>query len=309
VLAAFLTTVLFSLSFVCGHRSARLIGGTEANFWRLTAAFTFLGIYSFGFGRGLSGEAFPLFLMSGIIGIGIGDTALYQALPRLGSRLSLLLTQCLTAPIGALIEWLWLGTTLSAGQILSALTILVGIGLALSPGRSGSAGKLTRRELVTGLLFSLVSAVAGAGGAVLSRKAFAVAQAAGQPIDGANATFQRIVGGLFVGAICLLVVKRREFRIQARAPRGLAVAASKLKWRRVWPWVLSNSLAGQTLGASCMLWALKNEPTGIVLPIIALAPLVVIPLARKFENEKVTMRAVVGGVISVAGVIGLTLAK
>jgi drug/metabolite transporter (DMT)-like permease len=144
---------------------------------------------------------------------------------------------------------------------------------------------------------------------VLSRKAFAVAHAAHQPIDGANATFQRIVGGLFIVGICLLLVKRREFRIQAGAPRGLAAAASKLKWRRVWPWVLSNSLAGQTLGASCMLWALEKEPTGIVLPIIALAPLVVIPIARVFENEKVTARAVVGGVIGVAGVVGLALAK
>ena len=34
--AAFLTTILFSISVVCGHRSAKLIGGTEANFWRLS---------------------------------------------------------------------------------------------------------------------------------------------------------------------------------------------------------------------------------------------------------------------------------
>jgi len=38
VLAAFLTTILFSVSVVCGHRSAKMIGGTEANFWRLTSA-------------------------------------------------------------------------------------------------------------------------------------------------------------------------------------------------------------------------------------------------------------------------------
>jgi drug/metabolite transporter (DMT)-like permease len=87
------------------------------------------------------------------------------------------------------------------------------------------------------------------------------------------------------------------------------VAASKKKWRRVWPWVLGNSLAGQTLGASCMLWALETTPTGIVLPIIALAPLVVIPIARVFEGERITLHSVVGGAIGVAGVIGLALLK
>ena len=110
VFAAFLTTILFSLSVISGHRSAKLIGGTEANFWRLTCATFFLAIWAYGFGVGLEGNAFPLFFLSGIIGIGIGDVALFQALPRLGARLSLLLIQCLTAPIGALIEWLWLGT-------------------------------------------------------------------------------------------------------------------------------------------------------------------------------------------------------
>jgi len=67
----------------------------------------FLAFWAYGFGIGLEGNAFPLFFLSGIIGIGIGDVALFQALPRLGSRLSLLLIQCLTAPFGALIEWLW----------------------------------------------------------------------------------------------------------------------------------------------------------------------------------------------------------
>src|SRR5262245_66682291 len=112
MLAAFLSTILFSISVVCGHRSAKLIGGTEANFWRLTLATLFLGCWAYGHGIGLSGAAFPVFLLSGVLGIGVGDVALFQALPRLGSRLSLLLIQCLTAPFAALIEWLWLGTAL-----------------------------------------------------------------------------------------------------------------------------------------------------------------------------------------------------
>src|SRR6266478_2575101 len=116
VLAACLTTILFSISIVCGHRSAKLIGGTEANFWRLTFAALFLGIWSYTFGSGVAGPAFPLFFWSGILGIGLGDLALFQALPRLGPRLSILLIQCLTAPLGALIEWCWRGTTLTPRQ-------------------------------------------------------------------------------------------------------------------------------------------------------------------------------------------------
>jgi drug/metabolite transporter (DMT)-like permease len=306
MLAAFLTTILISISVVCGHRSSKLIGGTEANFWRLAFATLFLGIWSYSFGCGLNGVALPIFLLSGVAGIGIGDVALFQALPRIGSRLSVLLVQCLAAPFGALIEWLWLGTTLSVWQILCGVTILAGVGIALAPSEHL---KLTRRDLISGVLFSITAALGGALGAVLSRKAYAAVHLAGQHIDGANAGFQRILGGLFIAGICLLVVKRRTFKVQSRAPHEFAVKTSNTKWRGVWPWVLGNSLAGQTLGVSCMQWALETTPTGIVLAIIAMTPLVVIPFARVFEGEKITARAVAGGAIGVAGVVGLVLAK
>lgn len=201
VFAAFLTTILFSLSVISGHRSAKLIGGTEANFWRLTCATFFLAIWAYGFGIGLEGNAFPLFLFSGVVGIGIGDVALFQALPRLGSRLSLLLIQCLTAPFGALIEWLWLGTKLSPIQMLCGATILVGVGIALAPAKHLKIG---RRELVIGTIAALIAALGGAYGAVLSRKAFEVSYINREPIDGPNSAFQRIVGGLLFGGICLM---------------------------------------------------------------------------------------------------------
>ncbi len=33
--AALLTTLLFSVSAICGYRTSRQIGGVEANFWRI----------------------------------------------------------------------------------------------------------------------------------------------------------------------------------------------------------------------------------------------------------------------------------
>ncbi len=306
MLAALLTTILFSISAVCGHRSARLIGGTEANFWRITFATVFLAAYAYGFGQGLAGSAFPVFLLSGVVGIGLGDVAYFQALPRLGARLSLLLVQCLTAPFGALIEWLWLGTALSLTQILSGIVILGGVAIALTPREDM---KLTPREATVGALSGVLAALGGAGGAVLSRKAYQIVHDHREHIDAINAGFQRVVGGLFLAGICLLIVKRREFRVQARAPRELVIAASKRKWRGVWLWILLNSLAGQTLGVSCMQWALERTPAGVVMSIIAMSPIVVIPIAWVVEGERPTPRSLVGGAIAVAGVIGLTVLK
>ncbi len=304
--AAFLATFCFSISVVCGTRTARLIGGIEANFWRLALATLFLGVWAFTGGNGLAGGALPMFLLSGLIGIGIGDAALFETLPRIGSRLSVLVIQCGTAPIAALVEWLWLGTTLGAVQVLCVAVILAGVASALSPGEHLH---LPRSKLWAGLLFALVGAAGNGVGAVMSRKGYAIAFANNEPMDGATAAFQRLLGGLLIAGILLLVAKRHFVRLPQDMDAAGDTASARDKWRRIWPWVLTNSLAGQTVGMSLMLWALKTTPTGIVTAITALTPLVVIPFARAMENEKVTPRALLGGAIAVAGVVGLTLAK
>lgn len=298
--------MLFTISVVCGHRTSKLIGGVEANFWRLALATLFLAAWAYTGGSGLGGEALPIFLVSGLVGIGLGDAALFQALPRLGSRLTVLILQCLTAPIAALTEWLWLGTTLTWAQVLCMILILVGVGVALAPGEHLT---LTRATLRSGILFAFIGALGNGWGAVLSRKAYAVAQASGETIDGGTAAFQRIVGGVLVAAVLLLIAKRQFVRLPEDVEDVFDTTSARDKWRRIWPWVTMNSLAGQTLGVSAMQWALETTPTGIVMSIVALTPLTVIPLARMFEHEKISARAVVGGAIAVAGVIALTLAK
>ena len=303
---AFLTTIFFSISIICGNRSAKLIGGTEANFWRLTCATAFLSLWACSFGQGLSGASFPIFLLSGVIGIGFGDVALFQTLPRLGARLTLLLVQCLTAPFAAAIEWLWLGTKLTPAEMFCGAIILVGIGISLAPEKHL---KLSKKELVPGLIFSVAAALGGAYGAVLSRKAYAVGGDHAEHIDGATAAFQRIIGGLLVGGICLLVVKWRSIKGHLQFSGENETLPSKEKWRRVWPWILANSLAGQTIGVSCYQWAFQTTPTGIVLPIVATTPLVAIPIVWLMEHERPNPRSILGGAIAVGGVIGLAWLK
>ncbi len=297
--AAILTTILWSISVVCAHRSAKMLGGSEANFWRLSLAFLFLASWAYVFGQGATGDSFPLFLWSGIIGIGVGDVALFQALPRLGSRVTVLLIQCLSTPFAALIEWLWLDTKLTGAQLLCGAVILSGVLLALAPSEHL---KITRRQMIIGTLFGILGALGNAFGAVFTRKGYAVAAAAHQNIDGGTAAFQRILGGLFVAGIWLLIIKQR-------AQPVIKFASLREKWRVAFPWVLANGFAGQTLGTTCYQFALKSAPTGIVMPIIATTPLVVIPFAYFLENEKVTARAIFGGAIAVLGVIGLVLTR
>jgi drug/metabolite transporter (DMT)-like permease len=69
--------------------------------------------------------------------------------------------------------------------------------------------------------------------------------------------------------------------------------------------LLANALAGPTLGVVCYQWALARHPVSQVLPVVAMVPLAVIPLAYWLEQERPTRRSLVGGVLAVAGVVGL----
>ena len=299
--AALLTTLLFAVSAICGHRTATRLGGVEANFWRICGAFLFLAIWANCFGSGVSGKAFPIFILSGLAGIGLGDTAYFQALPRLGSRRTVLLAQCLTAPCAAVIEWLWLGTKLNLAEIFCIGVILTGVAIAMTP---GDHLKIAPGRLWPGLLASAIAAIGGALGAVLSRKAYAIAHAAGEHPDPGTTGYQRVVGGAVALGLVFLIVKWRHARKRGDDAQ-MKDSFSPREKLKLWPWVLANSLAGQTVGVSCMQWALENTPTGIVTAIIAMTPIVMLPLARIFEGESITMRELGGGFVAIAGVIGL----
>ena len=265
------------------------------------ARFFFLAIWANTLGTGTGGAAFSIFILSGLAGIGLGDTAYFQALPRLGSRRTVLLTQCLTAPVAIVIEWLWLGTKLHVAQIFCIAVILGGVAVALAP---GDHLKIAPRRLWLGILASAIAALGGALGAVLSRKAYAVAHAAGEHPDPGTTGYQRVIGGAVVLGVVFLIVKWRHLRRRGDDAQMVDSFSAREKLK-LWPWVLANSIAGQTVGVSCMQWALENTPTGIVTAIIAMTPIVMLPLARIFEGEKITARPLVGGLIAVAGVIGL----
>jgi drug/metabolite transporter (DMT)-like permease len=215
----------------------------------------------------------------------------------------MLFTQCLGAPFAVIIERVWLGTQLSWMQISCIGVIVGGVAFAIAPHDSE---KRDPRQWRIGALFGVLSGLGGAFGAVFSRRAFAEAAACGETVDGANAAFQRIIGGVLVAGLFLVIVRWQKSRALAEAA-GEAddLSDDARRSRRAWLWVTCNAIAGPTLGVSCMQWALRTTPTGVVLAIVAMTPLAVIPLARIFEGEKPTVYSFVGSVLAVAGVIGL----
>jgi drug/metabolite transporter (DMT)-like permease len=308
MLASFLAAFFFALNATCASHSVRTLGSARANLGRLLVATTMLGAFAHSLGGGFSSASLPWFLLSGLIGMGLGDLGVYGALPLLGSRITVLMTQCLAAPIAALGEWLWLGTKLTFSQIAWGLLILAGVAVAITPNKS-SPPRVRIRPI--GFLFGVVAACGQGLGALVSRKGVNVAELAGEAAQnatfGLTAAYQRIFAGLIFTACwftLLHLLGRKPF-----APLAPTASGAPGLPPRAWGWMIANGMAGPVLGVGCYQWALATTPSGIVLPIAATAPLLAIPIAFWLEGDRPTRRAIVGGILAVAGCIALTAAR
>ncbi|HUJ42813.1 MAG TPA: DMT family transporter [Opitutaceae bacterium] len=298
MLGAFLTTIFFSLSVIFANRSIAAVGITRANLGRLLVALFCLGVYAHTFGRGFGGAGRDWFLLSGLIGMGLGDLASFSALPLLGSRLSILMSQCLAVPIAIVAERAWLGTRLTASQFVWGAVILGGVALALMP--TPRAPPRVRVRPI-GFVWGFLSAAGQGVGAVVSRRAAEAATGAGETVDGITAAYQRIIGGLVITAAFFIL--RALLRRERRPETAAAPSAHPCLW------IVANALCGAVIGVSCYQWALATTPSGLVLPIVATTPLVIIPFSYLLEGERPSRRSLAGGAIAVAGAVALTLAR
>ncbi len=294
--AAFLTALLWSMSSVASARAARFIGAVTANRLRLTLATALLALCAL-----LAGplDALPgvgWFLLSGAIGLALGDLSLFLSFERLGSRLPSLLTHCLAAPLGAMIEWLWLGHGLTRAEALGGGAILIGVAVALAPG--GPTG-IPRARFWSGVGFGVMSACGLALSAVVSRKGFE----GHEHVTMSTMIDVSMVRGLGGTATVWLL-----WPLAALVSRSTAIPAER-SWRRGWPWLVFSAVVGPGGGALAYVVALSQAGAGPVQAVVALVPIIVIPLAWWIEGDRPSWRSVLGGMVAVAGAVGMAIGR
>lgn len=301
MIGALLTPFFFALSAVTGQRVAVRLGAVRGNLVRLGIATAILGIFvAILWPQSLERETFGWFFVSGLIGFGLGDVALFLAYERLGSRLTILLNLCLAPLFAMLLEWVWLGNGVSLKVMFCAAMILTGVTLAIRPGAK-SRQKIERQgNFGFGIFMAIIAGFGQGTGAVISRKAEEVALANGIIVNGISAAFQRVFAGLLFAAVAMLVVR---WIMKRQYPQTLR----EVMQPRLVPWVLGAALFGPVIGVSCFQWALHSLESGIVLAITAMTPIVLMPLAAMTEGDHPSRRAIIGAVLAVGGVALLYL--
>ena len=220
-----------------------------------------------------------MLLISGALGIGIGDTAFFIVLKYLGARRTLLL-ETLSPPLTALFGFIFLQEKLSPIACIGILLTICGVAWVIAERTAETA--LPSKHLWQGLGISLLGQTAHAAGAVLSRAAFNQID-----IDPLWTAALRLSGGMAV-MLCFLNPRNLDSFQQLKAPKILAA-------------ITLAAFLGTYLGIFLQQTSLKYAPAAIAQALSSTSPLFILPLAV-LAGEKVSLRAVLGVVCAIGGI-------
>jgi drug/metabolite transporter (DMT)-like permease len=230
--------------------------------------------------------ALGVLLLSGVVGIGIGDAAYFESLKCIGPRRALLLG-ILAPPLAGLIAQIFLGETLSIVAWVGMCVTVLGVGWVVSERTAAGTGQ--QKYLLRGIRFGLMAALAQAVGVVLSRAA--LTQTTMSPLTSA---LLRLLGSVLFLLLWILLI---------RMPLG--------RWRtldgskRIWTSVILATFIGTYLGIWLQQISLKYTDSGIAQTLFTTSPLFVIPIVA-LMGERISPRAILGVCIALGGV-GLLL--
>ena len=237
-------------------------------------------------------EAYGWMLLSGLVGYVIGDYCLFQCYIIIGSRFGQLFMTL--APLAAAFTaWISLGEQMTAMSILAMLVTLAGIAISVL-GR-GEHHRVSLKLPLNGVLFAIGAAVCQGVGLVLSKIGMNYYEASMDGQQAAwllpfSANFFRCIAGL-IGFTLLLYYKE-----------GLRPLREALQDKVDMTTASTTTIFGPFVGVGFSLMAVQYTGAGIASTLMALTPIIIILPSYWLFRQPITLKGVLGALISVVGV-------
>lgn len=285
-LAALVTAVSWTVTAVAFESAGKRVGSLSVNFIRLVIAFVLLGAFNL-FTRGMflpldaTSTNWLWLLVSGIIGFVIGDLFLFQAYVEIGSRISTLIMAAVP-PITAITGFALMNEKLSLVDMLGMFITVGGIALVILV--RGSNEKMVEfSHPARGLIFAFIGALGQAFGLIFSKMGMG-------SYDPFAATQIRVIAGL-VG-FALVVTFSKHWGKLFGALKDLKAMGE----------ISVGAFFGPFLGVSFSLLAVQHIATGVASTIMSISRILIIPVSIWIFKERVTIKEIIGALITIVGV-------
>jgi drug/metabolite transporter (DMT)-like permease len=291
-IAALATSFFFAITTLIFTSTGRLVGPQVTNRMRLLFALGYLVALNFILFR----EPLPFsaetsrwiwLSLSGVIGLSLGDVFFFQSLISIGPRLGSLLLGL--APIfGSIIAWAFFGETLSLMQIIGILLALAGIGWVVMSHKEPP--DTPHGHIQRGVFFGVLAGLGQAVGLVLSK----------QGMFGDFSPFQANVIRLLAAVLFIWLWTALE------GQAGATFTALREN-PQVLRLIALGAFLGPMVAVTSSLLAVQHAEIGVASTLMALSPVIVLPISYFMFKEKVGWQAVAGTLLAIAGVAILFL--
>jgi drug/metabolite transporter (DMT)-like permease len=295
-LAALSAAFLWAIASVVYTRIGQRVPPLVLNSVKGMIAIAFLAITLWLQGSGLpdiSSTALGLLLLSGVVGIGFGDTYYFAALNLLGPRRTLLL-EALSPPLSAFLALLFLQETLEPSNWLGIFLTILGVTWVVServPVDKSNSASGDPTHVLRGISYGLLAALGQAGGAVLSRAA--LTQSSISPLW---STLVRLAAGVLVLLVWLVV--RRQAGAVVKTLEFERDRHPGMSWLGA---IAITAFFSTYLGIWLQQTSLKFTAVGVAQALSSTSPLFILPIAVAM-GEVVSRQAILGVLIAWAGV-------
>ena len=225
--------------------------------------------------------------VSGLIGLLLGDVALFTAMARIGPRRTSVLFTA-NAPLAAVGGVLLYDESFSATALGGATLTVVGIAMAVNFGsRDGTHTHVFER--IEGSLR------AGASWAALGALGQAVGALTAKPVlDGGADTLAVAATRAVIATAAMWLVARPTDRLARPRQRGEIRRSDHLR-------LAGSALVAMVLGMTLLLWAIGHGDTGVATILSATTPVIMLPLLWIRIRQAPAPGAWLGAVLTVLG--------
>ncbi len=287
-LAALGAAALWAASSLIAAEPARRLGGprfTRLRMLWVCLALTTITAFTGGW-RTLDLSDIGLVAISGIVGLLIGDIALFTAMAQIGPRrTSVLFTS--NAPLAAIGGVWFFGETFTRSSLFGAALTIVGISLAIVYGTArgdSHAFESIEGSMRSGVIWAAIGAIGQAGGALVAK-----------PVLDAGADTIAV-------ATCRALIATAAMWIFAKATDEFVKPPGRgeITRRDVGIIVASGTIA-MVIGMTLLLYALGNGDAGVTTILSATTPVMLLPALWAVTRRPPPVGAWIGAALTVVG--------
>ncbi|MEA2104000.1 MAG: DMT family transporter [Candidatus Cloacimonadota bacterium] len=285
---SFLCAIFWAIAIILFRKSGDFIKPFSLNLFKNSIALILFIITSVIFGSTIFIDAplkvYIILALSGIIGIAFADTFFFKVLNKLGASLTEIIN-CLYMPIVIVLSLIFLNESFSLLQFFGTGLIILSINISSwkSPDH-----KLSRKELITGILMALVSMLLTALSIVMLKPILA-----NYPILWSVEV--RLFFGVVSMAIFTLFRKDKKIIVSVFIPS------------RGWKYMIPAVVIGAYFAMITWIAGVKFTQANIASALNQTNVIFVFILAAIFLHEKFTYKKAAGVILAFSGVILVTI--